>query len=219
MLLRAIEHALVAAWNRILSTGGPDLLEAFVGVHEDAITDPLVTELERMRVRGELGPMGGFFAAFIKSEELWDHAHRSQALPDIVVRLVPPPELLVYDPRYYGVFIESKVIDSSHKKSAKLYCTEGVISRFVSGLYAWKMRQAIMCAYVLDGSSLMTALGSEFSTQSSLQTREPLTPRAWPVPSRAEIADSTHARTWSYSHPNVGSPGSIALSHVWLRLM
>lgn len=219
VLMRVIEHALAEAWRRLLDNGSLDLA-ALANAHEDAFTDPLVTELERMRYKGEMGLTVDRFAAVIRAEELWNHAHDSVAKPDIIVRLVPPAGLYVDDPRYYAVIIEAKIIDTirkTAKRTTELYCSQGVVPRFVEGAYAWKMRQAMMCAYVLDGSKLMPSLGAEFQAQPSVRVCAPLQERAGPQLSRVERADSVHDRKWTYAAPNAGSPGPVALSHLWLR--
>lgn len=204
-LLRAVEDALVEAWRRLLArTADLGLLSM---AHEDDVTNPLVDELVRMRGVGFGAFRSDFFAAVAKSEELKDYTGTEVQKRDIILRLVPDPAL-VLEERYYGVFVEAKIINLPKRRTVELYRDEG-LARFRDGRYAWKMREAVLVAYVLDGSALAATLPPALAT--------PLTPRAWPVPSGAEVVSTRHDRAWSYCTPNQGSPGPIALSHVWLR--
>lgn len=213
--LRAIEDALIASWQRFL--GNPTLdLSALAMAHEDAITAPLVEEMERMRCDGGGALRCEIFAAVMKSDELFDYAGSSLwKKPDIIVRFQSPPRE-VLEPRYYAVFIETKIVDGGSGKPAKLYCTQGV-QRFISGDYAWKMREGMLCAYVLDGSRLSPMLPRVLAVN-HLTPLDALTPRPWPEPSNAEAAHTRHMRSWAYVAPNTGSPGPITLSHLWLRV-
>lgn len=206
LLLRAAEDAIAEAWRRFLAL--PVDLPSLFKAHEDDITAPLINELARMCREGFGAFRQDSFAAVVKSEELQDFSGKEvQKRPDIILRLVPNPTQ-VLEERYYAVFVEAKVLNRSAKKRIKRYCSQG-IARFCTGRYAWKMREGMLVAYVLDGSTLRAVLHPEIAT--------PMVPRAWPTPARAEIATTHHDRAWSYQAPNHGTPGSIALSHVWLR--
>lgn len=206
VLLRAAQDALVEAWRRLLAR--PIDPNALLAAHEDDITNPLVDELVRMCRDGFGAFRQDSFAAVVKSEELQDFSGKEvQKRPDIILRLVPDPAR-VLEARYYALFVEAKVINRHANKRVTRYCSEGV-ARFCDGRYAWKMREGMLVAYVLDGSVLAMALPPALDTA--------LVPRAWPTPSRAEIAASIHDRSWSYRAPNQGAPGAIVLSHVWLR--
>ncbi|MBI5549133.1 MAG: hypothetical protein HY901_35050, partial [Deltaproteobacteria bacterium] len=162
VVVRAVEEALAEAWRRVIEqirAGGR--LQALAEAHEDVVTQPLVDELERLLDRGWGAFRRETFCAVVKSEELWNHAGTSQHRPDIIVRFHAPPRE-VADRRYYAVFIECKIIDKPARKTIERYCTQGV-SRFTDGDYAWKMRDALMCAYVLDGSSQQQYLSSGLS--------------------------------------------------------
>lgn len=207
LLLRAVEDALAEAWRRLLSRTSN--LKSLVVAHEDDITNPLVDELARMRRHGFGAFRSESFAAVVKSEELKDYTGiKVQKRPDIILRLEPDPQFVVDEERYFAVFVEAKIIDGPKRKTVDLYRDEGM-ARFSDGRYAWKMREGMLCAYVLDGSSLAATLTPAVAPAPA--------PRSWPIPHSAEVAASEHPRTWSYCAPNQGSPGPITLSHVWLR--
>ena len=53
----------------------------------------------------------------------------------------------------FPVVVECKLIDRASGKAIDLYCDKG-ISRFFSGQYAWANREAVLIAYIRDGSSV-----------------------------------------------------------------
>ncbi len=213
VVVRAVEAALVEAWCRILRHADRVALD---NVGEDSITNPLVDELCRMLTDGWGAFRGETYAAVIKSEEIKDRSGRSlQMKPDISVRLLNPPAC-VLEQRYYAIFIEAKIIQKPGK-AVRLYYGKGV-KRFIDGAYAWKMQQAILCAYVLDGSRLVPDLSDALAARgTALSVATDDTLRFGDGVNRAEIAHTLHPRRWTYTAPNSGTPGPITLSHVWLR--
>ncbi|WP_394155987.1 hypothetical protein [Loktanella salsilacus] len=122
--------------------------------------------------------------------------------------------------RRFPLIVEAKIIDLKSSKTAKLYCENGV-HRFQIGDYAWGCREAVMLAYVRDGSNIAATLtpqitranGSglaEFGTTTGLTVLQFTT---------KELASSEHDRSFLYpsQRPPRDKPGPISLWHVWLR--
>lgn len=119
----------------------------------------------------------------------------------------------------FPVVVECKLIDHAAGKGVDLYCKNG-IARFVTGQYAWANREAIMMAYVRDGSSIDLHL-TPFLTSAAGSPPDPWSTDRMPVSSsrgHPSVAVSAHGRTFLY--PAAGgacAPGNIALWHLWLE--
>lgn len=119
----------------------------------------------------------------------------------------------------FPIVVECKLIDHGAGKGVDLYCKNG-IARFVTGQYAWANREAIMMAYIRDGSSIDLHLtpflaGAAGSPPDPWHTaRTPSSSATSPTP----VAASAHERAFLYPLAGGGcAPGNIALWHLWLE--
>lgn len=122
--------------------------------------------------------------------------------------------------RRFPLIVEAKIIDHRSSKTAKLYCENGV-RRFQTGDYGWGCREALMLAYVRDGSNLVASLTPQIARSNSSGTAEFGTVAGLSVyPSATgERACSKHDRLFVYpsQSPPHHQPGPISLWHIWLR--
>jgi hypothetical protein len=131
------------------------------------------------------------------------------------------PDLSIYltDPkRPFPLILECKLIDHPNGKDVSLYCSKG-IARFVNGDYAWTNREAIMLAYVRDGSTVQQCLASHL-LKSAKSKPDPFQTTSHPV-ARPEVHpavhQSSHDRNFTYLSVVDGTePGVIGLFHLWL---
>jgi len=117
----------------------------------------------------------------------------------------------------FPLVAECKLIDKAGKKTAKLYCTDG-LTRFVHGDYAWATREAFMLAYVRDGSDIEDCL-APYLSDSQHKSPDPCRTESLPTrpnPAQANLACSRHSRCFPYIHQEAASPGPIDLWHLWL---
>jgi hypothetical protein len=204
--LSIILETISLAWEELLHNGAPALLngdEAEV----NALLEPRLNH-------------------FCQTQPLWKDlvhsVHRGrESMSYNGVKIEGRPDLsLVFTigNRNFPLNIECKIIDQPNAKSVDLYCKKG-ISRFVSGQYAWGRREAIMLAYVRDGSCLTSKLlphlaKSAASSPDALQTISQPSPRPGIHPTAHH---SSHQRNFSYlSNADGTPPGPISLFHLWL---
>ena len=121
--------------------------------------------------------------------------------------------------RRFPLIVEAKIIDHQNSKTAKLYCDNGV-RRFLIGDYSWGCREALMLAYVRDGSDLETVLTPQITKKDTSGTAEYGTtvwPSIYPAAIR-ELASSRHNRSFLYPSqlPAHREPGPISIWHIWL---
>lgn len=160
---------------------------------------------------------------FLNEDSLWANVVRSVARGNETssydgTHLEGRPDLSIYlttrDNRH-PLVVECKLIDPLSKKTAGLYCKNGV-TRFVIGDYAWANREAIMLAYVRDDSSVSGSLIPEFIKH---QSSNPDPYRTEVLPETDEhtlldLAQSRHGRIFKYLDGN--TPGPISLWHLWV---
>jgi hypothetical protein len=131
------------------------------------------------------------------------------------------PDLSVYmtgaNPSF-PLVIECKLLDKPSGKGIDLYCSKG-ITRFIQGEYAWAQSDALMMAYIRDGSTvdrhLTPALKKGASRSPDPWKTERLPSRA--ITSQSNVFNSFHGRDFVYAGAAAASPGPIALWHLWLR--
>ena len=84
-------------------------------------------------------------------------------------------------------------------KTAKLYCENGV-RRFQVSDYGWGCREAMMLAYIRDGSDLMTELTPQITKKntSGIAEFETITGPSIHVAEIEERASSQHDRSFLY---------------------
>lgn len=116
----------------------------------------------------------------------------------------------------FPLVVECKIIDSDDGKGVDLYCSKGV-RRFVDGEYAWASSEALMIAYVRDGSSVNAVLTPHLSA-SACSKPDPLRTEAMPVLGSTNIWTSRHGRAFEYVDSEQGKPGSIGISHLWFPI-
>lgn len=118
----------------------------------------------------------------------------------------------------FPLIVECKLIDYPRKKDVHLYCTKGIV-RFVAGDYAWTNREAIMIAYVRDGSTIQQRLVPHLITASQ-KNSDPQQTISPPVhcPDIHPLAyQSEHRRSFKYlAGVNGDEPEPISLFHLWL---
>lgn len=204
--LSVILENISRAWQELQATGAPALQngdEAEI----NALLDPRLNH-------------------FCQSQPLWKDlvhsVHRgreSMSYDGSKIELRPDLSfILLHGNRHFPMALECKIIDHPNSKTVGLYCTNG-IARFVVGDYAWANREAIMLAYVRDGSSLSAKLvphlaknaktkPDRLQTISHPQSRIDIHPTVW---------QTEHERSFSYMTTVDGNnPGPISLFHLWL---
>ncbi len=117
--------------------------------------------------------------------------------------------------RRFPLVAEAKIIDAS--KGEKLYCNEG-LSRFLNGEYGWGGREALMVAYVRDGSTIADRLSPYLATPTQLASFAVEEAPASLGPAVYDSARSRHGRSFLYAHmpPPANDPGAIAVWHLWV---
>lgn len=122
--------------------------------------------------------------------------------------------------RNFPFIIECKLIDAVSGKRVNQYCNDGLV-RFVSGEYAWYAQEAMMLAYVRDGSSISSKLTPHLTKQ---QKKNPnlFATENLPKPIKSlslDLAFSRHGRQFRYIDRNpYNDPGPIAVWHLWLSI-
>lgn len=132
------------------------------------------------------------------------------------------PDLSIYltnRTRSFPLIVEAKIIDGAAGKTAALYCQQG-LNRFLVGDYGWGGQDALMIAYVRDGSTIATTLSPRLAP--SANGASPFATEEGPASIElyaADCASSKHSRSFTYGHqaPPADLPGSIALLHVWVN--
>lgn len=133
--------------------------------------------------------------------------------------LRPSPDLSIHLTRRHPNFrleVECKLIDHPSRKTVDLYAEHG-LARFLKGEYAWATREALMLAYVRDGSAIDVCL-TPFLARHKHSGSDPYNTEQLPsaVGARTNLARSTHARQFVYSLRPPSSPGPIVIWHLWL---
>ncbi len=164
-----------------------------------------------------------------KTDPLWSQlvssvARGKELLSFDGAHLEKRPDLSIYltgKHPSFPVVVECKIIDHGSGKGIDLYCGNGV-ARFVSGHYAWANREAILIAYVRDGSSVEGHL-SPFLAAGIERKPDPWQTQHLPTAAaglRSATWSSHHLRSFRYpTGVGAGVPGVIALWHLWLHAM
>jgi hypothetical protein len=204
--LGVILETITSAWGELCTTGAAALLtgdEAEV----NALLDPRLNH-------------------FCQSRPLWrdlvHSVHRGRESMSYDGRKIElRPDLsfvLLRGNRNFPMTIECKIIDHPNSKTVGLYCANGV-ARFVIGDYAWANREAIMLAYVRDGSSLSSKLIPHLAKNAKTKP-DPLQTISHPrsrIDIHPTVQQTEHQRSFSYMDTVDGNdPGPISLFHLWL---
>lgn len=193
--LLVIVEAIEAAWTSVLSEFGE---VARSGI-ESRVNALLVTRLTvALRDRTSL------FAKLVSSvhrgsEQFGFDGTKHEFRPDLNFELRKGDGA-------FPLVGECKILDSGGR-SLRRYEREGV-DRFVGGSYGWASAEALMVAYVRDGSTPADGLGARLGTPA----------HPWPDGSRGPHARTLHARTFRYVGRPSGEdqPGAVSIVHVWL---
>lgn len=130
--------------------------------------------------------------------------------PDLVFRPIVMPRA-VQNATDYGLFVECKVVDSTHPASR--YVSNGLM-RFVRGDYAWAMSVGLMVGYVRGDIPIEKALKGLSERKHHLKS--PLFSRGDHDDGQPSASLSLHARP--LVHPPTSQPlGDIEVAHLWLR--
>jgi hypothetical protein len=120
--------------------------------------------------------------------------------------------------RNFPLIAEAKIIDSAAAKTEAQYCENG-LCRFLNGDYAWANQEALMVAYVRDGSSINGRL-TPFLSKAMKQKPPRYSVEELPSSPRNGTGDrawSKHGRGFVYNHQAPpANPGAISILHLWL---
>lgn len=165
--------------------------------------------------------------ALYGNDQIWSQlvttvARGKETLSYSGLHLEKRPDLSIFLTKRHPSFpivIECKIVDKNDSKSVDLYCKNG-IARFVKGEYAWANREAMLFAFVRDGTTIDGHLSPHLDSASK-QSVDPwktlCLPRQLPGMS-SDARASSHARSFSYQAPNDNAtPGAIELWHLWLH--
>lgn len=207
--LSAIADVLVIAWTDLarsepttLLSGTEAEINALMETRLGQLLDehPLWEQMVRCVTRG-------------KETLSFDGAHLEKR-PDLSIHLTARSQA-------FPLIVECKLIDTSNRKGANLYCSNG-IGRFINGDYGWATQEAFMLGYVRDSSSIAGSLNPILAASRS-RAPEPYAIEEMPravSSSSADLARSRHGRSFRYPTrlPPRDVPGAITLWHLWLRL-
>jgi hypothetical protein len=212
---RTIEDALREGLRRGLLRN-PTLLQP--PLNEVKITVALEEELSSM-MEDSSQPVPGFssdvFETIVRGGELSDYKRELlEKRPDLVLRRKKRPRAGM-DYRYFGLFIECKVIDAGRVMSK--YVQQG-LARFLDGTYAWAVPVALMVAYV-DGDYALPHTLSTYLNNRTHDNGQPLmnTMSLRGEANLPEIYSTTHERPFSYRNGDV--PGPVRIDHLWQRIL
>ncbi len=215
-LLRLFRDAVVKAWELILASPPPgfNLANASEVEVNTVLYATLVNEvLDRGFVPGFTTSL--FCITSTPGLRAYDGKHLEKR-PDLFIHLIPT-RAAAY-PDVDGMFIECKPIDSDHAVGEH-YCDLG-LRRFITGEYAWAMREGMMVGYARRGYLLPGEL-TKFLSRGSRPKTIPLVTGPKPVYRGVATACSqmpyvsTHSRDFKYMHSGAAAP-EIAIYHLWL---
>lgn len=202
VILETVSHA----WQQLCNEGAPALHSG---------TEPEVSALLGPRLNN-LRESNALWSSLVSAVGMGSEAFNFSG-----TRLQTKPDLhfiLTRRNANFPLIVECKLIDHPNGKTVGLYCTNG-IARFVGGDYAWANREAIMLAYVRDGSTppsrLVPYLESSAKTNPDpLQTASNPQPR---IDIHPMVHHTEHRRNFSYPLAvDSNDPGPISLFHLWL---
>ena len=200
-------EVLVIAWNDLLRSEPTTLLngtEAEINALMETRLGQLLEELPLWEQMVRCVTRG-------KETLSFDGTHLEKR-PDLSVHLTARNQA-------FPLVVECKLIDEPNRKGADLYCDHG-LKRFLTGEYSWATQEALMLAYVRDGSSIASAL-SPFLSRSQSRKPQPYAIEDLPsavAPATSDLARSRHRRLFRYPtrSPPRDFPGTITLWHLWV---
>lgn len=200
--LDVLAEGLIAAWKEVAAT-----LLGMVGNGSEAeLNSLLAIQLNRL---GDSEPCWEMLVSGVSRgrESLsYDGAHLEKR-PDLSIHLSGRN----FD---FPLVVECKLIDRAEGKTVGKYCADGLL-RFINGNYAWMCAEAFMLAYVRDDNCISNALTPHLAADTAKSNRYATFSLPHRLSGLADQALSHHQRNFQYLPPN-GSPGPIALRHIWL---
>lgn len=204
--LSVILETISCAWQELCANGAPALKDGDEA-EVNALLDPKLNH-------------------YCQSQPLWKDlvhsVHRGrESMGYDGLKLEPRPDLsfvFVHGNRNFPMVVECKIIDHPNNKTVGLYCTNG-IARFVCGDYAWARREAIMLAYVRDGSTPSSRLAPHLANNAKTSPDPLLTTSHLQLTNdiHPTVHHTEHQRNFCYPLVVDGiDPGSISLFHLWL---
>jgi hypothetical protein len=117
--------------------------------------------------------------------------------------------------RRFPLIAEAKIIDAT--RGEHLYCSQG-LQRFLNGEYGWGGREALMIAYVRDGTTIATRLEPYLALPAQATSYSVENAPTSLGLGTCDAARSGHGRSFLYGHttPPANDPGAIALWHLWV---
>ncbi len=214
-LILVIEEAVLYAWQMYVRNQGVNLTV----LGEVEITAQLTTALSKVWNRRQVtGFNHRVFSEPIPGASYYDHSGNTpNKTPDIIVKRIDTPNLS--DTQLDGYFIECKKLDVS--KGVSLYIQKGVL-RFVDGHYAWAVPNAGMLGYIKHRAKSRRSIIPDLSRALPLYDGTNGVPNvrliAGPTqcPNNPDVYWTDHQRTFPL--PGGGSPGPIAVRHLWLTM-
>ncbi len=205
--LTLIANTLATTWNGLAEHYG----QTFRSGDENEINGLMVG---RLKTLCDDDPVWGTLVRSVaRGEETpsYDGSHLEKR-PDISISLTDQR-------RSFPLIIECKLIELAKGKTVNLYCDNGVV-RFISGDYAWYAREAMMMAYVRDGSTITSSLAPVLSgpQNNRLNPYQVQSPPKVVGSAVLDMACSQHTRHFSYIARHAGQkPSPITVWHLWLR--
>lgn len=116
----------------------------------------------------------------------------------------------------FPLIAEAKIIDTT--RGENLDCSQG-LRRFLNGQYGWGGREAIMIAYVRDGTTIAGRLQPYLAQSAQTVSYAVKTAPIALATTVCDAARSSHGRSFLYSHtaPPANAPGTVTLWHLWVN--
>lgn len=206
VIMSVILETVSNAWQQLCNEGAPALHSG---------TEPEVSALLGPRLNN-LRESNALWSSLVSAVGMGSEAFnfsgtRLQTKPDFHL-------VLTRRNANFPLIVECKLIDHPKGKTIGLYCANG-IERFVCGDYAWANREAIMLAYVRDGSTPPSRLVPHLAN-SAKTLPDPLMTASHPrskINIHPTVHHTEHQRNFSYPFAADGNePGPIGLFHLWL---
>ena len=203
--LLIITGTLARIWHDLART-----ITDFSDQHERDITAMMESQLNRSSP--EDARWTTLVGSVVRGNEMLDFDGSAlENRPDLSIRLT-------HRNPAFPLIVECKVIDPATEKRVWHYGHHG-IARFVEGRYAWYAREAIMLAYVRDGSTIESCLLPYLEQQMQEDSNSYLTHQLPEQDARVsyDLARSIHGRSYRYPLQQPDEPGPISLWHIWLQ--
>ncbi|WP_350019325.1 hypothetical protein ABOK31_35830 (plasmid) [Rhizobium sp. ZPR4] len=217
-LTRGVDLPLAAIDDVYLHVIADGVVQAFEEIRQSAtetvatgdeteVTALLEARLNRMIEEDQVWRQ--LVASVVRGKESlsFDGAHLEKR-PDLSIHLTSRT-------RRFPLIAEAKIIDAA--RGEQLYCRQG-LQRFLNGEYAWGGREALMIAYVRDGSTIETRLTPYLALPAQATN---YAVESAPTSLGLGLYDASrtgHRRSFLYTHtpPPANDPGGIALWHLWV---